>query len=61
LTGFDFEARITQMGFLRLLTNARVMGGDVSAFASAAEFTLVTFDAGYARQKGIRLRLLSDK
>jgi hypothetical protein len=49
------------MGFLRLLTNARVMGGDVSAFASAAEFTLVTFDTGYARQKGIRLRLLSDK
>jgi toxin-antitoxin system PIN domain toxin len=103
--------RVTQMGFLRLLTNPRVMGealtperawnvldavcrddriffsaeppgleaifrestrrrqGGVnfwtdaylSAFASAAGFTLVTFDAGYARHKGVRVQLLGSK
>lgn len=104
--------RITQMGFLRLLTNPRVMSdaaltperawnvmdgffrdtriffsGEppglemlfrestrkrerganfwtdayLSAFATAAGFTLVTFDTGYARHKGIRLRLLGSK
>jgi toxin-antitoxin system PIN domain toxin len=103
--------RVTQMGFLRLLTNPRVMGealtperawnvldavcrddriflsaeppgleamfrestrrrqGGVnfwtdaylSAFAAAAGFTLVTFDAGYAGHKGVRLQLLGDK
>jgi uncharacterized protein len=104
--------RVTQMGFLRLLTNPRVMAGEaltperawnaldalcrdnriffsaeppgietifrestrrrqggvnfwtdayLSAFASAAGFTLVTFDAGYARHKGVRLQLLGSK
>src|ERR1700726_3132407 len=94
--------RVTQMGFLRLLTNPRVMAGEaltserawnvvdalcrdnrisfsgeppgletifrestrrrqrgvsfwtdayLSAFASAAGFTLVTFDAGYVRRR----------
>jgi toxin-antitoxin system PIN domain toxin len=101
--------RVTQMGFLRLLTNARVMGPDVldamrawvtfdstlsdsrishieeppglehhwrlrtnhekpgsnwwtdsylAAFASAAGFTLVTFDAQLARRKDVRTHLL---
>jgi uncharacterized protein len=104
--------RVTQMGFLRLLTNPRVMADAalaperawnlldtllrdsriffsaepldletffrdstrrrqrgvnfwtdayLSAFASAAGFTLVTFDTGYARYKDIRLRLLGNK
>lgn len=33
----------------------------LSAFASAAGFTLVTFDTGYGRHKDIRLRLLGSK
>jgi hypothetical protein len=33
----------------------------LSAFSSAAGFTLVTFDTGYVRRKGIRVRLLSSK
>ena len=33
----------------------------LSAFAWAAGFALVTFDTGYARHKGLRLRLLSAK
>jgi len=104
--------RVTQMGFLRLLTNPRVMADAaltperawnlldtllrdiriffsaepldletffrgstrrrqrgvnswtdayLSAFASAAGFTLVTFDVGYARHKDIQLRLLGNK
>jgi toxin-antitoxin system PIN domain toxin len=104
--------RVTQMGFLRLLTNPRVMAGEaltperawnvfdavcrdsriffsaeppgletifrestrrrqggvnfwtdayLSAFTSAAGFTLVTFDAGYARHKGILLQLLGTR
>jgi toxin-antitoxin system PIN domain toxin len=104
--------RVTQMGFLRLLTNPRVMADAMlsperawslldallrdsriffsaeppgletffrestrrrqrganfwtdaylSAFASAAGFTIVTFDTGFDRYKDIRLRLLGKK
>jgi uncharacterized protein len=102
--------RVTQMGFLRLLTNPHVMAGDaltagrawnlldafcedtritfspeppgleaswrawtqqqrrgpnywtdayLGAFASTAGHTLVTFDRGFTRFQGIRLRLLA--
>lgn len=103
--------RVTQMGFLRLLTNAQVMGDNVftaeqawrllerlrrdehvlfaseplgleqawrkmtlahktganswtdtylAAFAQATSCTLVTFDRGFAKHKGLALRLLND-
>jgi hypothetical protein len=101
--------RVTQMGFLRLLTNPRVMSGDevsvarawslldsfyqdagivfadeppglearwraltrhlqagknmwtdayLTALATAAGYTLVTFDAGFRRHKDARIRVL---
>ena len=102
--------RITQNGFLRLLTNPQVMGANVvsaaeawrlydafcqdsrvrqlpeppglesewrtqaagqlrgpnfwtdaylAAFASAADLTIVTFDRGFARRKGVSVRVLA--
>lgn len=102
--------RITQNGFLRLLTNPHVMGANVvsapeawrlydafcqdsrvkllnephdleaawraqttghhkgpnfwtdaylAAFASAADLTVVTFDRGFARRKGVDVRVLA--
>jgi toxin-antitoxin system PIN domain toxin len=107
-----YFCRVTQMGFLRLVTNARVMevsaisperawavytlllqdhrigfapepsgiedewhmqtrghhqghnfwtDAYLAAFASAADLTLVTFDRGFTRRKGVQVELLTEK
>lgn len=62
-------SRVTQMGFLRLLTNPKVMGGEVlspehawvlAAFASTANLNLVTFDRDFRKYPGLSLTILKN-